>query len=121
MTSNIDALEERLRRAMLDRDIEVLESLIADGLIFVSQTGAMLTKEADLQMHRSGLLRLIALEPSERRVESFEHTAVVSVRMHVVGEYDGATFAGTYRYLRVWAQVDGRWQVVAGQATQVQG
>jgi ketosteroid isomerase-like protein len=120
-TPPIDELETQLRRAMLAGDVDALEALIADGLIFVGHTGALVTKEADLETHRSRILRLIALEPSERRSESFGDTAVVTVKMHVVGEYDGATFADTYRYLRVWALVDGRWQVVAAQATEVQG
>jgi ketosteroid isomerase-like protein len=120
-TTTIDELEKLLRRAMLAGDVDALDALLADGLIFVGQTGMTITKEADLAMHRAGILRLIALEPSERRLQSFGDTAVVSVKMHVVGEYDGATFAGTYRYLRVWALVDGRWEVVAAQATEVQG
>jgi ketosteroid isomerase-like protein len=120
-TPTIDELEKQLRRAMLAGDVDALDALVADGLVFVGHTGALVTKEADLETHRSRILRLIALEPSERRMESFGDTAVVTVKMHVVGEYDGATFAGTYRYLRVWALVDGRWQVVAAQATEVQG
>jgi ketosteroid isomerase-like protein len=119
--ATIDELEKLLRRAMLAGDVDALDALLADGLIFVGQAGTIVTKEADLETHRSGILRLIALEPAERRVESFGDTAVVSVKMHVVGEYDGATFAGTYRYLRVWALVTGRWQVVAVQTTEVQG
>jgi ketosteroid isomerase-like protein len=121
MPAIIDELEEELRRAMLARDLPALDALIADSLIFVDHTGAVITKEADLEAHRSGRLRLIALEPSERRVAELGATAVVSVRMHVVGEHDGATFAATYRYLRVWTEVAGQWRVVAGQITEVQG
>jgi hypothetical protein len=43
----------------------------------------------------------------------------VSVRMQVAGTFAGTPFAGTYRYLRVWARPEGRWQVVAGQITDV--
>jgi ketosteroid isomerase-like protein len=117
----IDELEERLRRAMLAGDVEALDALIADSLLFVSHTGAVVTKEADLRIHRSRILRLIALEPSDRHVRFLGDSAVVSVRMHTVGENDGATFASTFRYLRVWAPVDGRHQIVAGQMTEVQG
>jgi ketosteroid isomerase-like protein len=106
---------------MLASDVTALEALVADSLIFGMPTGAVITKAKDLESHRSGLLKLIALEPSEQRIVRYGDTAIVSVRMHIVGEYDGATFAGSYRYLRVWARVGDRWQVVAGQVTPVQG
>jgi ketosteroid isomerase-like protein len=120
-TPDIAELEERLRQAMLAGDADALDSLIADSLLFVSHTGVLVTKEEDLRQHRTGLLRFIAIEPSDRHVESLGQTVVVSVRMHLVGEYDGATFAGSYRFLRVWLEKDGRWQIVAGQVTEVQG
>jgi ketosteroid isomerase-like protein len=119
MPTTLEELEETLRRAMLASDVATLESLIADDLIFGMHTGAVITKAMDLDAHRSGLLRLIALEPSEQRTARYGDTGVVSVRMHLVGEYDGATFAGSYRYLRVWAREGDRWQVVAGQVTAI--
>ena len=116
-----EELEEDLRRAMLAGDVARLDALIADELLFVLPTGVVLSKAADLETYRSGLLRLIALEPSERRAVRYGNTAVVSVRVHVVGEYEGITFSRTLRYLRVWARLGDAWRVVAGQATEVQG
>jgi hypothetical protein len=41
---------------MVDGDVESLAGLIHDDLIFVNHVGEILTKEADIAVHRSGLL-----------------------------------------------------------------
>ena len=48
--------EERLREAMLIGDVNSLDNLINDNLIFVNHFGQILTKEADIEAHRSGVL-----------------------------------------------------------------
>jgi ketosteroid isomerase-like protein len=95
--------EERLRAAMLRSDIEVLAELLAPELIFTNHFGKMLGKEDDLAAHRSGLLRVKELEPSERVVLLLGDVAVVSVRMLLVGTYDGNAANSDFRFTRVWA------------------
>jgi hypothetical protein len=95
--------EERLRTAMLRSDLEVLDELLAPELIFTNHFGHVLGKEDDLAAHRSGLLRVKELEPSERAVLLLGDVAVVSVRMLLVGTYDGNAANGDFRFTRVWA------------------
>jgi hypothetical protein len=57
--------EAELRRAMLAGDVAGLERMIDETLIFTTQTDAVITKQADLEAHRSGTLRLSTLNPSE--------------------------------------------------------
>jgi len=95
--------EERFRAAMLRSDIEVLDELLAPELIFTNHRGQMLGKEDDLAAHRSGLLRVKELKPSERVVLLLGDAAVVSVRMLLVGTYDGNAANGDFRFTRVWA------------------
>jgi hypothetical protein len=115
----IERHEETLRQAMLAGDVPVLETLLADDLLFVTDTGAIVGKQADLAAHRAGLLRLTAMEPSQLEVRAYGSTAVVSVRMLVVGSYEGEEFAGPFRYLRVWMPFGDGWQVVAGNVTPI--
>ena len=116
---SIHDLEERLRRAMLASDADELDALVADGLLFTTQTGDVVGKAADLDEHRSGRLRLTTLDPSDRHVLTMEGGAVVSVRMDVAGTYGGEPFSGAYRYTRVWGRADGAWRVVAGHMSAV--
>ncbi len=101
--SEIVEAEERLRTAMLRSDLEMLDELLAPELIFTNHFGHVLGKEDDLAAHRSGLLRVKELEPSERVVLLLGDVAVVSVRMLLVGTYDGNAANGDFRFTRVWA------------------
>lgn len=115
----VSDLEERLRHAMLASDADQLDALIADDLLFTTPTGAVVGKAADLDEHRSGRLRLTALDPTDRRVVTTPGAAVVSVLMAVSGVYAGEPFSGTFRYTRVWGPVGPSWRVVAGHMSAV--
>jgi hypothetical protein len=107
-------LEERLRQAMLAADVQMLDELIADDLQFRGLDGRMLSKEEDFAAHRSGKLKLTQMTPAGQSIHMHEETAVVSVRMHAIGQYDNVPFDVVYRYTRVWMQRGERVQIVAG-------
>jgi ketosteroid isomerase-like protein len=117
---SISALEECLRQAMLTSDVAALDELIAPELLFTSHLGQRITKQQDLAMHRSGILKLTALDPTDQQMQLSDRYAVVSVCMHLLGTYDGAAVDQQIRYTRVWAiSSAGTWQVVAGHASAV--
>ncbi|MEM1505577.1 nuclear transport factor 2 family protein [Domibacillus sp. 8LH] len=61
--------EEMLRQAMLTSNVKALNELIDHDLIFVNHFGQILTKEADLEAHRSGVLNFTAITVMEQRVK----------------------------------------------------
>jgi hypothetical protein len=63
--SQIIEIEERLRQAMLKSDVAELDALIAPELIFTSYLGQLTTKQEDLDMHRSGRIKIGSITPSE--------------------------------------------------------
>ena len=109
--------EETLRQAMLQSDVSTLDALIASELIFTTHLGQILSKQEDLDMHRSGVLKLTQLTPSEPRYQCNAHYAVVSVVMQLCGSFQGESFAARMRYTRVWSQDSGRLRIVAGHAS----
>ena len=115
----INAAETRLRQAMLDGDVEVLAGLLADDLLFVDPQGRVLTKAADLAAHRSGQLNLTRIDFSETEIRPMGDTAIVVTRASLAGSYAGVSFADDFRYLRVWRNGAGGWQVTAGQCTAI--
>lgn len=118
--SQITELEERLRQAMLTSDVAELDALIAPELLFTNHLGLLISKEQDLDMHRSGTLQLDQLEPSDRRIQIQEGFSVVSVQMHLSGHYAGAAIDEQIRYTRVWAlSSTGSLQIVAGHASAI--
>lgn len=110
----ISALEERLRQAMLASDVAVLDELLAPDIIITSHLGERLTKQDDLAAHTSGAFKIDELQPSEQEIQVHGEAAIVSVRMQVVGSYNGNPTNGNLRYTRVWAvTTSGHWQIVA--------
>ena len=79
---------------MLGSDVGALNDLLAPDLIFTNHLGQLLCKDDDLAAYRSGVLKVLSLEPSERRVKALVDVAVVSVRMQLSGTYEGAPANG---------------------------
>ena len=119
--SDVEQLEERPRLAMLAGNVAALDDLLPGRLRFVTLEGFIADKEADLEAHRSGRLRLTTLEPGGRHVELLGgEVALVNVSMQVAGRFAGAEFAGLFRYTRTWYCEDGRPRIIAGQVCAVQ-
>jgi len=117
--ASLRACEEALRQAQLASDVSVLDRLVDDTLIFTGPDGAVYGKQDDLDAHRRGTVRITRLEPSDERIQRFGSIAVVSVRMDMSGTFQGATFAGPFRYTRVWCARREGWRIVAGHVSAV--
>ena len=117
----IAALEARIRSAQLNADVAMLDSLIADELLFTGPDGQLGTKAQDLDAHRTGVVRFRVHEPEELRVRRVgENVAIASLRARLAVEVAGTLVQGTYRYTRVWAREDGGpWRVVGGHVSEV--
>lgn len=63
----IEPYETALRAAMLANDVEALDALLDDDLVFTVPTGQVISKEDDLSTHRAKLLRLDRLDFLETR------------------------------------------------------
>lgn len=114
METEIRQHEEALRLAMLTSDVEALDSLIADDLIFVGPSGEVFHKQDDLALHRSGRQRLTLAEWESVEVTVQGHSAVTAVAAQLSGTFDGAAFSGRFRYCRFWTKTDAGWQVLGG-------
>lgn len=111
--------EQELAKAMLNSNVQQLDELISDDLIFTDHTGRLLDKAADLEAHRSGTLKIDTLESSGQLIKIFGNTAVVSVLVNIGGSYAAEHFKGTLRFTRVWMKRDDSWKVVAAHSVAV--
>src|SRR5690606_24042503 len=114
-------LEARLRAAQLAADVNALDALIDEELLFTGPDGQLATKAQDLAAHASGAVRFLAHEPEELRVRRVgPDVAIAALRTRLSVRVLGAELRETSRYTRVWArQIDGRWRVVAGHVSAV--
>jgi ketosteroid isomerase-like protein len=115
------ALEARLRRAQLDADVDTLDALISERLLFTGPDGEIATKAQDLAAHGAGTVRFRAHEPRELRVRRVgTDVAVTALRARLEVEVAGELVTGDVRYTRVWARGDdGAWRVVGGHVSLV--
>ena len=121
VATQIDTAEEQLRHAMLASDVELLDAHISSRLVFTTHFGAVVSKQDDLEVHRSGALKFHAIELSEQTILTLADVAYVCVRARVSGTFSGSPFQDDIRFSRVWQRsVNNAWHVVAGQATVVQ-
>jgi ketosteroid isomerase-like protein len=112
--------EQRLLGAMLRSDLDELDTLLADDLVFTDHLGALWRKQDDLAAHRSGAIKVRAVTASDEHFRLFAGAAVVSVLVQISGTFAGQEASGAFRFTRVWAATPGRqWQVVAAHSTLV--
>src|SRR5262245_29654287 len=117
----IVALEGHMRAAQLAADVDALNRLISDELLFAGPGGQLATKAQDLDAHATGLVRFHEHEPLELRIRRVgANVAITSLLARLVVEVAGTSVHGTFRYTRVWAQEgDEVCRVVAGQVGEV--
>lgn len=105
---------------MLTSDVEALDRLLADDLIFTNHLGQPMSKQQDLEGHRSGSVAIESVELSEQSIRALGDTAIVTVAAHIVGQFDGNLFEETLRFTPVWQAVSpGQWQVSVAHASRV--
>lgn len=114
----VAAAERRLRDAALAGDVASLDALLADDLVFVNQFGHVLSKEDDLDLHRTGAFRLERLAFSDYRLSHLAPGLVLAVlRADAAGTAGGAPFEATLRFTRVWRQEAAGWRVASAHST----
>lgn len=114
-TAEIEYLEQQLRQAMLSSDVETLNGLLSDRLLFTNQNGAHLTKLDDLTAHKSGLLSLEKLDILFQQVRVIDDSnALTWTTATLEGSYSGNAFSGTFAYTRLWCRTTQRWRVEMG-------
>ncbi|MFP9118994.1 nuclear transport factor 2 family protein [Flavobacterium sp. RNTU_13] len=115
----IEQYEDRLIAAMKSSNVDELITLLADSLVFTNQNGHLVTKADDIAIHEGGKLEIYSIETSARLIYTYDDVAVVSVVQDLGGAVDGHTYAGIYRYTRIWKQFADGWKVIAGHTSQI--
>jgi len=116
----IKQYEERLKQAMLRSDVAALDELLAPDLSFINHLGQLMTKQNDLQAHKSGMLKINQITLSDQKIKVYGDVAVVTVLTHIIGSFAGAASEDNFRFTRVWAKsTSNAWQVIAGHSSTV--
>ena len=122
MTANvIDAVRELERerfRAMVDADEESLAELLSERVNYVHTNGKRESKQQFITALANGRRRYRQIEiESQEIVPIGQETCVVTGRALLEMEVNGGSLVFSIAYTAIHAQVAGRWQLLAWQAT----
>jgi hypothetical protein len=110
--------EERLAVAWVEGDRSFIDHILADDWSVTDLTGRVLTKAEVLEAAFGSKDRqIVSMRIDDISVRLFESWAIVTGRTHAAGEYQGEVVEVTLRFTDVFANRNGKWQVVASQAT----
>ena len=113
----IQSLEDRRHQAMFAGDVETLDRLLSDRLIYTHSSGRTDSKASYIRSIKEGALRYRKIEPQEPDVEIYADTALVADRASLDVWISGARRSVTICYLSVWIKDGNGWQLVAFQST----
>lgn len=119
MVEEIKEAERHLIQGMIDSDIDVLERLILDDVVYINFNGQVVAKAVDLEIRRSGVLVVKELIATEQLIKLFDDQAIVSVKEYFAGTYSGRPYEIMLRSTRVWKMFDGQWKVVAATSVRI--
>lgn len=118
MEKQIIEAEEQLRLAILNSDVDILDRLLSPELIFTNHLGQVLSKEDDLMAHRAGIIKVKSLTSSEQQIKIKGDIAIVSIKMHLSGSYNGVASDNNFRFTRFWTlNYNNIWQVIAAHSS----
>ncbi|MDN4494722.1 nuclear transport factor 2 family protein [Ureibacillus aquaedulcis] len=109
--------EEKLRNAMVKGDVESLDKLISDNLIFVSPFGQIVNKEDDINSHRSGIVNITEIEFLNQKIIPLENGAVAITHARVQAMVAGQQREDEMYYTRVWQKQKNGLKVISGHSS----
>ncbi len=116
-------VDERLREALHDHDVETAERLYGPEFTLNSPAGRVQTRDETIEFVRAGGMRQVdATRSIEAAYRSGDDVVVIMGYESFVWEAPGHEFDGrstARRFTNVWRLAHGSWQHVARQATTV--
>ena len=118
VTELLRDIEERLAIAWVKGDRSFIEQILADDWSVTDLTGRVLKKAEVLEeAFGSKDRQIVSMRIDEINVRPFGDWAIVTGRTQAAGKYRGEVAEVTLRFTDVFAYRNGKWQVVASQAT----
>ena len=108
------AKENEILDAMRNGDIDALDRLIHDDLVFNIPNGQTTNKAMDIDPYRNGNMEVDSIESGEQVMSLIGDNATVSVMLKMKGRFMKQPFEGNFRVLRVWKEIDQEWKIIAG-------
>ena len=110
-------LEAVWNEAHVRGDAAALDALWANELIVTVAGMPVMSKADSMAMVRSGRMAFLKYETSDLRVRKFADAALVTGRVVRERSINGKSVTDDWRFTKVYAMSQGRWQVIAWHAS----
>ena len=113
------AVQAQRFQAMIDADIEALDAILAEDLVYTHTTGSVDSKAKLVASIGAGTVNYASIEPSDINLRVFGNVAVIVGRaaMHVIAQ--GQDHILAIRFTEVYVNQDAGWQLVSWQSTRI--
>ena len=112
-------LDRKRMQATVAKDIATLESLLADDLIYTHSSARLDTKQSLIVGMTAGSTVYTSLEPSDVKAQDLGDTVVLTGVAQIKVVSNGTPNAFGVRFTDVYANRNGRWQMVTWQSTRL--
>lgn len=113
---DVDAIEDRRYDAMIAQDGAALAATLADEFVYHQPSGKVQDKPGYIKQVTGGAVKLISAKRYDVKINLYGSTATAMGSTLVQAEMEGKPVTLDLRYLNVWVNRDGRWQLAARQS-----
>lgn len=121
MGNDVISAEAARCAAIVARDRQTLEAILADDLVWIHSSGMIENKASFIARIVSGADRYLSMRPRDETLRRFGSVAIVSGVVEIDAVAGGAARAISNRFTNVWVLTDRRWRLVSAQSTRAQG
>ncbi len=111
--------EKELLIAMKNCDVQKLDTLLHEDLLFTIPNGQTITKAMELETYSSGKMIINKITSSEQEIRLIGDTAIVTITIEMTGLYFNHILDGKYRFMRIWKSFNDTLKVIAGSSIQL--
>ena len=112
-------LDRKRMRAMVAKDVEALESLLADDLIYTHSSARLDTKRSLIDAMVKGTTVYTGVEASDVKAQDLGDTVVLTGIAQIKVVSGGTPNAFGVRFTDVYTRRNGAWQMVTWQSTRL--
>ena len=112
-------LEKSWNDAVYNKDVPLIEKLLAEDFVSTYEDGTRGDKAAELKLTAEFNQQIESAIQDAFTVRTYQDTAVVRFTLHLQGMKQGQLAELTLAYTDVWVMRDGRWQCVSAHSTRV--
>ena len=117
---DIQSLENRRYKAMVEADVAALNELLADDLISTHSDAVVDSKQSYIEGVVNKRWAYSAAERPQEKIEVFGDAARVTGHVRLtLKNADGSSRTVNGRFLNLWLKRNGRWQMAAWQSTPI--